>query len=204
MNSGVHVLNDALGDPHEVSDLLLLHLQVSPEHAVVELLGEGRLAQLQLVPVQHFLDHLLLVRIRQREEPVVGGIIREHFEDLFKVFGKGQVLLAVGVEPAELAEEALLVVVRELRPHAVQGDGDGPPVRLKGQEGRHHFVRGPALLRAEGVEVLNPRLVQHVPHDLQVHLRQILPREAPVEVLPKRRVNQDQLVELLHIGGNCE
>ena len=43
------VLADALRDPHNIPDLLLLQLHKRVEHAVLELLQEGVLVQVHLV-----------------------------------------------------------------------------------------------------------------------------------------------------------
>lgn len=45
---GAVPLGDALGDPHDVSALLLLQLDVGVENTEVELVEEGQLVQLHL------------------------------------------------------------------------------------------------------------------------------------------------------------
>lgn len=42
-------LRNALGNPHNVADLLLLQFHVRVEHAEVELLHEGKLVEMHLV-----------------------------------------------------------------------------------------------------------------------------------------------------------
>mmetsp|Transcript_14135 Transcript_14135/g.40039 ORF Transcript_14135/g.40039 Transcript_14135/m.40039 type:complete len:427 (+) Transcript_14135:1580-2860(+) len=197
-----HLLDDALGDPHDVPDLLLFHLDVSPEHSVVELLGEALLAKPQLVVREELVDGLVVVRARDAQNLVVRRKLREHLKHLVRILGGRQVLLPVRIKRSEVAVQAPLVIPSELGAHAVEGNRDGPPVRLEGQECGHHLPRRSPHLGAKRVKVLDPALVQHVSHDLQVHLGEVLPRQTALEVLGEGRVDQHQLVELLHVRGH--
>mmetsp|Transcript_10815 Transcript_10815/g.33045 ORF Transcript_10815/g.33045 Transcript_10815/m.33045 type:complete len:211 (+) Transcript_10815:356-988(+) len=110
--------------------------------------------------------------------------------------------MAIGMEGAHAAEEATLVFPREIGAYAVEGDGDSATVRLKREELGHHLPGGAAHPAAEAVEILDPALVQHVPHDLQVHLGQVFPGQAALKILGERRVDEDELVELLHVRSD--
>ena len=61
-------LGDALGDPHDVPDLLLAELHVGVEHAVVELLLVGLHAPAGLLLVQDLVKHHRLARAQLRAE----------------------------------------------------------------------------------------------------------------------------------------
>ena len=80
------VLRDALGDPHDVADLLLLDLHVRVVHAVVELLLEGEAVEVDLELKELVLDRLLLIHAHvAKEAPVLlqmaGSGVRDEDRD---------------------------------------------------------------------------------------------------------------------------
>lgn len=68
----------------------------------------------------------------------------------------------------------------------------------------HERGGAPSKAGAELCEVLQVRLIQHVAHDLDVHLVEILAGYAPGEVRSQRGVDEHEPVQLAHAGGHCE
>ena len=92
--------------------------------------------------------------------------------------------------------ELLALLEVEIGVDRVDGDVDRAPVRLELEDAAHHLGGRAADLAAEGVEVLEVRLEERVADDLDVHLVDVLEREAVAKVRPQRRVDQHHPVQV--------
>jgi len=108
----------------------------------------------------------------EKETPYPVGSARG--DDSIDVLGLAQLEGHVGVEEAELGEEADAVILGELGPEGVDGNVDGPPVSLELEDVAHNLGSTAPNGLAEPVKVLKVGLVEGVPDDLNVHLVQIL------------------------------
>mmetsp|Transcript_8010 Transcript_8010/g.19920 ORF Transcript_8010/g.19920 Transcript_8010/m.19920 type:complete len:246 (-) Transcript_8010:471-1208(-) len=190
------VLRDALGDPHDVPDLLLLELDEGVVHAVVELLLEGEPVEVHLLLEEEVLYRLVLVDGVRREELLVLIVRVDGSLHGIDVGGHGQARGALGVEEADGRVELLALLFVEVRVERVHRNVDRASVRLQLKDAPHDLRGAAAHLLAEGVEVLEVRLVQRVPDDLNVHLVDVLEREAVAEVGAEGRVDEHHAVEL--------
>mmetsp|Transcript_27512 Transcript_27512/g.70028 ORF Transcript_27512/g.70028 Transcript_27512/m.70028 type:complete len:318 (-) Transcript_27512:443-1396(-) len=193
------VLRHALGDPHDVADLLLAQLHVRVEHAVVELLLVREHAPPHLLLVQQLVQHLALAKAQLVKDGGVRGHLLHGSADLVEVLRHGQLVVAVRVQQAKVGVELLAVVARQLRAYAVERDVERAAVGLKGQQVAHDLGGGAAQALAELRKVVQVRLVQRVAHDLDVHLVQVLVAQVLAEVGRQRRVHQHQAVQLAHV-----
>lgn len=219
---GAVLLGHALTDPHDIAALLLLQLQIRVEDAKVELLHERVHVQLHLVLEELVLQRLVArIVARPVEQGRVLGIVLGHSLHLLVVVGAGQRGQTVRVHLAAARVQLSPVVLGQLRSERVDRDDDRTTVSLElernvvikinrsmqkqnnnkrtsthGQDLAHNISSGAAEALAELVEGLQVRLVQRIPDDFDVHLVQVLLRDAVDEEGRQRRVDQHGVVQL--------
>ena len=123
LNPVPRLLCDTLGDPRQVPDLLLLELEVSVEHAILELLQERQLV------VVHLRDEELVLQLRRDAEvPILmragarraveeRAVLRDAFADrahLVDVVCFCELVVSLGEEAADGREQARALFLGEL------------------------------------------------------------------------------------------
>ena len=191
LNSVPRLLCDTLGDPRQVPDLLLLELEVSVEHAVLELLQERQLV------VVHLRDEELVLQLRRDAEvPILvragarravekRTVLRDAFADrahLVDVICFCELVVSLGEEAADGRKEARALFLGELCVERVDRDVDRAPVGLERENARHDVGRWTIDGCAEGVEVFEVGFVERVADDFDVEVVEVRGREAVTEV----------------------
>ena len=176
------ILRDALRNPGDIPDLLLLQLQVRVEHAILELLQERLLVQVHLrveEPVLQLRRRTQIVStIRRRarlvlEERAVLAHALARGAHLVDVVRLRELVVPLGEEPADRGEELRALLLLELGAEGVDGDVDRAAVGLEGEDAEHDVCGGPAEGAAEGGEVLEVGFVERVADDLDVEVVEV-------------------------------
>mmetsp|Transcript_73128 Transcript_73128/g.200807 ORF Transcript_73128/g.200807 Transcript_73128/m.200807 type:complete len:461 (+) Transcript_73128:408-1790(+) len=198
------VLRDALGDPHNVTDLLLLELHERVVHAVVELLLKRQPVEVDFQLEELVLDGLVVLEaLVGQQAPEVGERV-DGAAHCVLVGGLGEARRSLRVEQPDRGVQLLALLQVEVGVERVDRNVDRPSVRLELQDAAHHLLGRAAHVAAEGVKVLQVCLVQRVADDLNVQLIEVIEREAIAEVGTEWRVYQDQLIELGRGVGRAE
>ena len=200
------VLRNALRDPRDAPDLLLLELDVAVEHRELKLLQERELVEVHLVHEEAVLEvrrrvaHAEVPQQVRRALPSAaavhltgssGGSIEERtvlsdgvnsLADLLDVVGAREHVVALGEEAADGGEELCALLLGELRAEGIDGDIDCTAVSLEGERGVHDVRGGSPDAAAEGVEVLEVGLVERVADDLDVEVVEIGSGDGVAEV----------------------
>lgn len=123
-------LADALGDPDDVADLLLLELEVRVEDAVPHLRLEGELVELHLLLEERVLERPVRRPDVLEQLPVVREVAHglAHLLQLVSLRELGR---PRGVQVPKVGVELGAVVLRELSPERVDSDGDSSSISLK-------------------------------------------------------------------------
>ena len=123
-------LADALGDPDDVADLLLLELEVRVEDAVPHLRLEGELVELHLLLEERVLERPVRRPDVLEQLPVVREVAHglAHLLQLVSLRELGR---PRGVQVPKVGVELGAVVLRELSPEGVDSDGDSSSISLK-------------------------------------------------------------------------
>ncbi|KAG5458325.1 MAG: hypothetical protein BJ554DRAFT_1467, partial [Olpidium bornovanus] len=142
--------------------------------------------------------------------------------NLLDVVRTSQLHAPVRVEASARRKQFGAVVLAELSAEGIDGNVDYPAVGLK-LNLAHNIRGGLSQGLAELVEVFEVRLVEGVTDDLDVHLIEVLRRQAVHELFPvaqrprrsrrsaektpeltKRRVDEHSAVQFLDVGGNAQ
>mmetsp|Transcript_22910 Transcript_22910/g.71149 ORF Transcript_22910/g.71149 Transcript_22910/m.71149 type:complete len:468 (+) Transcript_22910:964-2367(+) len=205
----------ALGDPHEVTNFLLLELEVGVEASEVHLAVKGELQSLHFLRVEGIVDAVPSESLVGVHLPhgAVECVLHEHLAKAALVAGGRKLLRRLGVEVAEPGVERRALRgaragVIQPRVKGVERHVDGVAV---GTDLEHvaHDLGGlaPDGLR-EAVEVLKVELHDGVAKDLELHLVEdgahlagvgdglLPPLEPEAEVLAHRRVHKHRLVQV--------
>ena len=196
-------MSDTLRNPLDVTDLLLLQLEVGVEDTIVELLLEGELAKPHLLLVEEILKSLAAVlsvtSVVVQLPPL--GVVVQSSTDIVVVGGLGQKLATIREQVTEVAVQPRSVIRGQLSVEGVDGDGDGPTVSLELKDLTHNLGGLTTLHLAVEEEVLQVGLVEGVTDDLDVQFAQIpLGGDALLEVGGKGGLNHKPLVTVLNGG----
>ena len=101
------ILRDALGDPHNVPDLLLLELHKRVVHAVVELLLKGEAVEVDLELEELVLERLLLLEAKLLQQRPIVGVRVDGAAHRVEVGGAREARGALGVEQPDGRVERL-------------------------------------------------------------------------------------------------
>jgi len=147
---GLHVLADALGDPHNVANLLLLQLDQRVEDAVVEVLLERHFVDLDLVDVEGRLElqvvleerlvglnassHRRIVSImpeRERERLATYGVDVANLANHLLGLGLGELGATLGPQQTKVRVQLFAIILAQLGVHAVPRNVDGASIGLE-------------------------------------------------------------------------
>mmetsp|Transcript_7515 Transcript_7515/g.15042 ORF Transcript_7515/g.15042 Transcript_7515/m.15042 type:complete len:349 (+) Transcript_7515:111-1157(+) len=198
------ILRDALGDPYNVPDLLLLELHEGIVHAIVELLLEGEPVEVDLELEELVLDRLLLVHAHLAQQPPVLLVRVDRAAHGVEVCRLGQARGALGEEQADRGVELLALLQVEVGVERVHCDVDRATVGLQLEDATHDLGGRAAHLLAEIVKILKVGFVQRVADDLDVHLVDVFERQAIAEVRAERRVDKHHPVQIGWRRRDCE
>mmetsp|Transcript_68360 Transcript_68360/g.147506 ORF Transcript_68360/g.147506 Transcript_68360/m.147506 type:complete len:387 (-) Transcript_68360:166-1326(-) len=193
------LLNNALRNPHQVTDLLLLQLNVRIEHTKVHLRLKSKLIHSNFALVELVVDAELIGRRAHEllEDGTVGGVRAERESQLGLVVDLGEQVRARRVQLADGRIQLLAVSLAhgglvQGRPEGIQGDVDGSPVGA-GSEQAAAGLRGlSADLLAEAVEVFKVQLHQRVLQNFDLNF---------LENVPHIRGGRDASGRLLEVLG---
>mmetsp|Transcript_8692 Transcript_8692/g.22694 ORF Transcript_8692/g.22694 Transcript_8692/m.22694 type:complete len:273 (+) Transcript_8692:469-1287(+) len=195
------VLCDALGDPDDVADLLLLELHKGIVHPVVELLLEGEAVEVDFELEELILERLVLLHAVLREQRAIVGVGVDRRTHRVEVGRSREARRALRVEETDGGVERLArLEVKRGDVDRVDGDIDRATVCLEEEDVAHHLACRATNALAEGVEVLEVRLVQRITDDLNVHLAEVIERYAVAKVGAERGVHEHHPIQLLGVG----
>lgn len=201
VDSVLLVLSNALGNPSDVSNLLLSGLDPCPDGRVSKLLCESHLAHVHFSLVKVVGQRLVVGGVKHAL--VVGQAVNDG-SHLLHVLGSRQSVGSNGVELAKAGHQRLSVGGGQARAEGVESNVDGPSVGLKVKKSLHDLVRGRGQRATEAVKVLEVGLVQSVSDDLNVELVQLghATLEAVLEVGGQWGVHKHRVVQRLDVGGH--
>mmetsp|Transcript_10835 Transcript_10835/g.20640 ORF Transcript_10835/g.20640 Transcript_10835/m.20640 type:complete len:381 (-) Transcript_10835:78-1220(-) len=205
------LLEDALSDPHQVSDLLLLELDIGVEAGVVHLPLEGKLKHLNITLIEGIIDGL--VRGRSMDVPE-SGVLGEKLKNATELILIGHICEHGSPSRVKVPNSGIktLPVSRshgwlvEGGAERVERDVDGVGVSADAQQLAHEDGGLSAKLIDVRSEVLNPVLDQRRLDNLDLHLFHDISDVAATavrglleelgEVRADRGVDEDSLVEV--------
>mmetsp|Transcript_43854 Transcript_43854/g.83747 ORF Transcript_43854/g.83747 Transcript_43854/m.83747 type:complete len:261 (-) Transcript_43854:392-1174(-) len=171
-----------------------MELLIKCTHSPLYFLLEKHLIQKRgLAVVAHLGGHIAQVLIWFQSTP-----------HLIDVVARRQRQLPLRIQDTKGGEQLASVIARELCPNRVYGDIHRASVSFKRQHLTHELGRSAPKGCTELSKVFQVSLVKGVAHDLDVHLVQILARQALGKVSCQRRIDEHILVQLTHVLCYCQ
>jgi len=201
-------LGNALGDPNDVTNLLLLQLEIGVEDTVAHLSLEGELVELNLVLEEGVLKGL--VAAAGSSSAKIGketAILRDETHtvtNLVDVRSLCKLGSASRIEMAKVGEKLGTIIHGQLSAKRVDCDGDRPPISLKVKNLLHDLFSHTALVVAEVVEIAKVGAVEGVTNNLDVLLAKVLLGDEVADVRTERSIDENALVEIGHGAAGAE
>ena len=172
------LLCNALRDPRNVPDLLLLQLHVRVENAVLELLQKCHLVQIYLFHEKLVLNlsrcpFIVSSRCASihahafKERPVFCHAVARD-PHLVNVFCPHKRVISAGEQASNSRKKSGPLFLRQSCANRVDSNIDRPSVGLEGKNASHHVSRRSAERLAKLAEVLQVSFVERIPDDLDV------------------------------------
>ena len=120
-------LEDALSDPDNVTNFLLLELEVGVESSIGTKAHEGEAVELDLIVDEGILEGLLIITISKSsigEELTVSGVGLNNRTNLISIVSALETLQTFGVEETERGIELEALIALDLSTEGVEGNVD--------------------------------------------------------------------------------
>jgi len=197
---GLLLLGDALGDPHDVSNLLLLEADPGVEYAVLEAHLEGELVELDLVLEERVLQRPVLVRRELPPNALQQRPVRQiHLDgvvDLFSLFSFGNSVQSFRIKETKCGIELLSIVSGQVCSEGIESDVDRTTICFKPEQFRHNFRRRTTKILTKFIKIFQIGLVEGVSDQFNIHFIQILLRQTILKEWGERSIHQNGIVQL--------